>query len=296
VVLEVGPHSPWASRLLAACGLEVVVANPRQVPLIARGGRKSDSIDSENLARLGRMDPKLLRPIRHRGAEAQKDLAMLRARNGLVAARTKLTNTVKGLDKAFGSRLTGTTPDNFHLQALQHIPEELRASLADVVATVGTLTANIRQYDRKIEHLCTERYPETQRLRQVPGVGPVTSLCYVLVLEDPRRFAKGRSVGNYLGLTPRQHDSGDSQPQLRISKAGDSLLRWLLIQCAHCIMQRGADTDLKRHGVKIAERGGKNAKKRAVVAVARKLAVLLHRMWTTGETYQALRNPTTKGQ
>jgi transposase len=151
------------------------------------------------------------------------------------------------------------------------------------------LSDEIKLFDKKIEQLADERYPHTELLRQVKGVGPVTSLAYVLTLETPRRFAASRDVGPYLGLAPKQEDSGDCQPQLGISKAGDRMLRKLLVGSAHYILGPfGPDTDLRRFGKKLCARGGKNAKKRATVAVARKLAVLLHRLWISGEVYEPL--------
>jgi transposase len=169
----------------------------------------------------------------------------------------------------------------------------LFAGLEPLLETVDHLTRTIRRMDREIERLGQERYPETQLLRQVTGVGPITALYYVLTLEDPNRFAKSRSVGAYLGLCPKQRDSGTQQPQLRITKAGDVLLRRLLVNAAQYILGPfGPDTDLRRAGLRMAERGGKAAKKRAVVAVARRRAVLLHRLWVTGEEYESLRQAT----
>jgi transposase len=290
-IIEVGSHSPWAYRILTDCGLKVLVANPRRVALIAQGTRKSDRCDAETLARLGRADPQLLSPIRHRGLPAQRDLALVRARDSLVRARTRLINCIKGLAKAFGGRVV-CGADAFHKKAQAQLPPELADSVQEILEAIGTLTAKIKSLDEKIEKLSRDRYPETARLQRVPGVGPITALAFVLVLEDPKRFARSRTVGAYLGLTPKQHDSGERQPQLRITKAGDAHLRWLLIQCAQYIFHRASDSDLKRYGRAIALRGGKNAKKRAIVAIARKLAVLLHRLWVTGEDYKALRNPT----
>src|ERR1035437_9476712 len=135
------------------------------------------------------------------------------------------------------------------------------------------------------------RYPQTALLTQVSGVWTLTAMAFVLTIEDPQRFARSRDVGCYLGLRPKQQDSGERSPQLRITKAGDSYLRKMLVSCAHYIIGPfGPDTDLRRWGLKLCERGGKNAKKRAVVAVARKLAVLLHRLWVTGEVYEPLRS------
>ena len=134
-------------------------------------------------------------------------------------------------------------------------------------------------------------------LRQVPGVGALTALTYVLTLEDPARFADPRAVGSYLGLRPRQADSGDLSPQLHVTKAGDEMLRRLLVGAAHYILGPfGPDTDLRRWGLGLAARGGKRGKRLAVVAVARKLSVLLLRLWATGEAYEPLRNAAGEGR
>ena len=154
---------------------------------------------------------------------------------------------------------------------------------------IGRLSEQIRQYDQQIDGLCQQKYPQTEILRQIQGVGPLTALTFVLVIENPQRFERSRDVGPYLGLCPGQDQSGERDPELRISKAGDHLLRSLLVNCAHYVLGHfGEDSDLRRHGEKIAARGGKKAKKRAVVAVARKIAVLLHHLWVTGEAYEPL--------
>lgn len=152
------------------------------------------------------------------------------------------------------------------------------------------MTQRIGDYDAEIEEISKQHYPETKLLRQIKGVGGLIALTYRLTLDDPQRFGRSRDVGSYLGLQPRRRQSGASEPQLRISKEGDVYLRKLLVQGAHYILGRfGPDTDLRRWGLQLAQRGGKNAKKRACVAVARKLAVLLHRLWITGEVYEPLR-------
>lgn len=286
VVLEVGTHSPWVARLLEGLGLEVIVANPRKVRLIGQNERKGDRMDAELLARLGRADPRLLFPIRHRGAAAQADLALLHARDALVRSRARLINHVRGAVKSLGARVPKCSASAFARRADPELPGALRPALEPVLEEIARLSAGIRAYDKRIEALCTERYPETERLRQVKGVGPITALAFVLTLEDPQRFSRSRQVGPYLGLVSRRHDSADSRPQLRISKAGDAFLRRLLVGCAHYILGHfGTDCTLRRYGEAIARKGGKNAKKRAVVAVARKLAVLLHSLWRSGETY-----------
>jgi transposase len=291
IAIEAGTHSPWVSRLLEGCGHEVLVANARKLSLIYANKRKTDEIDAENLARLARVDPKLLYPLRHRGEGSQAHLAIIRSREALVGTRTQLVNHVRGTVKSFGARLPKCSARSFHKRAPGHIPEALRPALVPVLEQIGSLTERIKDYDRKLQKICQEHYPETELLRQVEGVGTLTALTFVLTVEDPHRFEKSRSVGAYLGLVPATDRSGDSDPQKRISKEGDEMLRRLLVSSAHYILGPfGSDSDLKRHGEKIASRGAKNAKKRAVVAVARKLAVLLHSLWMSGEVYEPLRN------
>jgi transposase len=290
VVIEAGTHSPWVSRLLAECGHEVVVANPRKLALIAQNESKDDPVDAELLARLGRVEPQLLSPILHRGLEAQADLAVIRDRDALVAGRTQLVNHVRGAVKSLGGRMRSCSTRSFAQQGESQLPEPLRAALEPLLVGIRTLTEQIKGYDRQIQEACREKYPETELLRQVGGVGAVTALAFVLTLEDPQRFGRSRSVGSFLGLRPGRDKSGAQDPELRITKAGDHLLRRLLVGSAQYILGPfGPDCDLRRWGLKLASRGRKNAKKRAVVAVARKLAVLLHRLWVGSEIYEPLR-------
>jgi transposase len=286
VVLETSTHSPWISRLLAACGHEVIVGNARRLRLIADSDTKSDRLDAEFLARVGRVDPVLLAPIQHRAEATQTALALLRARDALVQTRTQLVNHVRGAVKSAGGRLPKCSTHSFARQVDGAIPEALRAALAPVLALITRVSADIGAYDRQVEQLAAAQYPETRRLRQVAGVGPLTALCFVLTLEDPARFPCSRAVGSYLGLRPRQRDSGAAAPALRITKTGDPMLRRLLVTSAHYILGPFApESDLRRWGLALAAHGGKSGKKRAVVAVARKLSVLLHRLWASGSTY-----------
>ncbi len=295
VVLEVGTHSPWVSRVVSRLGHEAVVANPRRVRLISVNDSKSDGVDAELLARLGRVDPSLLKPIVHRGEEAQRDRILIQARDGFVRARTQLVNQVRGFAKALGTRVPSSSTAAFPKRVRAALPPDLFPGLETLLDTIDQLTATIRQMDKEVERVCRERYPETRLLRQVPGVGPITALYYVLTIEDPSRFAKSRTVGAYVGLRPKQRDSGEQQPQLGITKAGDALLRRLLVSSAHYVLGPfGPDTDLRRAGLRMAERGGNAAKKRAIVATARRLAVLLHRLWVTGEAYEPLRLEATR--
>jgi transposase len=296
IAIEVGTHSPWVSRLLEECGHKVLVANARKLKLIYGGKRKTDKLDAENLARLARLDPRLLYPLKHRSEASQAHLAMIRSREALVGSRTQLINHVRSAVKSFGHRLPKCSARSFQKKILEHLPKELVSALGPLLETIGESTERIREYERKLEEIATEHYPETELLRQVAGVGTLTSLTFVLTLEDPHRFSKSRSVGAYLGLVPGEDQSGESDPQQQISKEGDEMLRRLMVGSAHYILGPFAqDSDLRRHGLKIAERGGKNAKKRAVVAVARKLCVLLHHLWVTGEVYEPLHNARRSG-
>ena len=286
VAMEVGTHSRWASHLLREFGHDVFVANARKLRAIYHNPRKGDRADAEILARLARLDPKLLSPIHHRSPQAQADLAVLRSRDAIVRCRTLLINHARDMVKASGSRLPSCSADSFAHKVAPDIPKPLRPALDPILDTIASLTQQIKSYDHKSEELCNESYPETKLLRRISGVGPLTSLAFILTLEKPDRFRRSREVGPALGLVPRRDQSGDQDPQLRITKTGDAYLRRLLVSSAQYILGPfGPDCDLRRWGLMLAERGGKNAKKRAVVGAARKLAVLLHHLWKTGEVY-----------
>jgi len=290
IALETGTHSPWVSRLLQRYGHDVVVANARQVRVIYESDRKNDKVDARTLARLARIDKSLLHPIRHRSEKAQADLAMLRARDALVQVRTKLMNCARGMVKSVGGRLPGASGECFAKRVREHVPEAIRDALTPVLDQIELLAVQIREYDKRIEQMAKTEYAPTQLMRQIPGVGVITSMAFTLTIDDPHRFSKSRDIAGYLGLLPRQSDSGDSKPQLSITKAGDHMVRRLLVGCAHYILGRfGPDSDIRRWGLSLMVRGGKNAKKRAVVAVARKLAVVIHKLWVTGEVYEPLR-------
>ncbi len=287
VILETSTHSPWISRLLEELGHEVVVAHARRVRLITQSDCKNDRRDAEQLARLGRIDPKLLLPVKHRSEQAHKDLMLLQTRDGLVRARTQLINQARGFAKPLGIRLPSCSTSSFVGQVRASLSEELFPGFDELLEVVERLTEQIRTLSRKIERLCKERYPETTLLRQVTGVGSITALSFVVTIDDPLRFTKSRTLGAYFGLRPRQRDSGECHRQLGITKAGNTYVRRQLVQAAHYILGPfGPDTDLRRFGLRIVGSGGKGAKKRAVVAVARKLAVLLHRLWVSAEEYQ----------
>ena len=286
VVMEAGTHSPWISRQVKALGHEVVVANPTELYGGRRRKNRNDRTDATFLARQGRADVTLLHPIMHRGTKAQEHLEHLRARDQLVRVRTKLINHCRGAVKSYGGRITKCSAEAFSTRARQEMPVELRSATEPLLESISELTRQIRQMDGPLEQIA-EEYPAVARLRQVPGVGWLTALAFVLLVEDPKRFTCSRAVGPYFGLAPGLDESSDSSPQLGITKAGDELGRRLLVSAAQYILGPfGPECDLRRFGEAMAARGGKNAKKRAVVAVARKLAVLLHRLWSKEAEYE----------
>lgn len=289
IAIETGTHSPWVSRLLKKLGHQVVVANSRKLRLVYENSHKSDRVDAEYLARLVRVDPKLLKPVNHRNERAQHHVMILRGRDVLVRSRARLITNVRGSVKSVGLRVPACSVEAFVKRAAAVIPATLKEAVGPVLAMIDQLNKQIALCDKKIERLAKDEYPEAEWLMQIRGVGALTAVAYIVTIGD-HKFARSRTVGAWLGLTPGQRASGQADPQQRITKEGDSYLRSLLINCAHYILGPfGEDCDLRRHGMAIAARGGKNAKKRAVVAVARKLAVLLHKLWVSKAKYERLR-------
>ena len=288
VAMEVGTHSPWLVQLVNALGHEALVGNACKLRLIHRNNQKSDEVDAELLARLCRFDPQLLYPICHKGNEARTAWAVLRSREALVRSRTALINHARGVVKPTGHRLPKCSSRYFS-KLKDELPEPLKPVLEPILQTVDQLTIQIQAYGQKIQLIGQEQYPQAMLLQTVPGVGPITSLTFVLTIGDPWRFDHTRDVGAYLGLVPRRSQTGQSDPQLPITKAGSRYLRNMLVQCSHYILGPfGPDSNLRRSGERICSRGGKNAKKRARVAVARKLAVMLLSMLKSGEAYEPL--------
>jgi transposase len=291
VVLETGMHTGWLARLLSELGQEVVVANARKVRAIWGDERKSDERDAEMLARLARSDRRLLRPVTIRSAETQRTMDVVTGRDALVRSRTQMVNVVRSLVKNRGARLRRCSPRSLPQHCRTDFPDTELVEVDPLLATIEALNAQIVVYDRLIEAVAKERYQEaTERMSQITGVGTLTALVFTLVIEDPQRFVCRRTVGAYLGLTPRRDQSGETDKQLPITHAGHSMLRRLLVTAAQYVMGPfGPDCELRRFGERLARRGGKNAKKRAVVAVARKLAVVMLTLWHSGESYRPLR-------
>ena len=287
IAMEAGTHSPWISILLSEMGFEVLIGNPRKLKFIWKSDKKSDRRDAEMLARIARFDPQLFYPISHKSRESQSVLAVIKARDALVKTRTMLINSMRGMLKSMGYRAPSCSAAAFAEKIIKEMPEEYCYALKETLEIIGQITASIKGYDKKLKHLCKEKYPETKILQQVNGVGPITSLAFILTLEEPGRFEKSRHVGCYLGLVPRRDQSGEVDKQLGITKAGNAYLRSLLVQCAQYILGPfGDDCELRRFGEKLAARGGKAAKKKAIIAVARKLSILLHRLWADNAIYE----------
>lgn len=290
VIIENGTHSRWCSFLLTDLGHQVTVANPRHVRLISKSQSKNDKKDAELLARLGRADVTLLSPITHRADGTQADLAVPKARDALVRCRTKVVNQVRGLVKSFGLRLPSCEAAGFHRRVVKEIPESLKPAVDPLLKALEAIGEQIKKFDETIKEMA-KRYPDVEIVSQVSGVGVLTAMVFLLTLEDKTRFKKSRQVGAFLGLRPRQDQSGDTDKQLSITKAGDPFLRRLLVGSANYILGPfGEDSELRQWGLKLAGPKGTSgrARARAKVAVARKLGVLMHRLWVTGENYQPL--------
>ena len=286
VVMEAGCHSPWISRYLKQLGAQIIVSNPRKVRAIYQHERKSDRRDALMLARIARMEPALLYPVEHGSEEAQQDLVRLKLRDSLVRARVAVINSIRFTLKSLGYEAPRTSSERFHKVVGPALPPALREVIAPSVQVVGELSLRIKVLEREIRALARSKYPQTAWLEQIPGVGPLTALYFVLKIEDPKRFTKVRDVGAFLGLCPRRDQSGENDPQLRISKRGDTYLRRVLVSSAQYILGPfGPACALRQYGLKLAAGGTARAKKRAVVAVARKLAVLLLSLWKNERTY-----------
>lgn len=286
IAMECGTHSPWVSRLLTTLGHQTIVANARKVRAISENESKNDRRDAEMLAQLAYSNPRLLSPIRHRSVERQRDLNLLNARDALVRARTMLVNAVRGLVKSAGGRLPKCAAKCFQTRVESVVPAELTTAMAPLLEQITALTTRIRAIDKDIEQLA-QRYPEIKVLRTAPGIGPIIAAAYVLTLDRADAVKTSRGAGAFLGLRPKQKQSGNRDPQHPITKTGNIYLRRLMVQAAHHVLGRfGRDSALRRWGLKLAASGGQRGKKRAIVAVARKLVVILHRMWLTGQIFQ----------
>ena len=283
IVLEVGTHSPWSSRLLLQLGYVVRVVNARKID---KRRIKTDRRDARMLARKGYDDSADLVEVRHRGEQQQKDLLVVQTRATLVGTRTDLINVARGTVKAFGYRLEAMDTDNVTAAMADDLPADIAVPIQALLRTVESINLELELLDDGIKKLI-DQYPVTKGMMKIGSVGPVTALTFVLTIGEVERFSSSRTVGVALGLTPNKDQSGQNDPQLGISKAGNEYMRGLLVQCAQLTLgKRGKDSDIRRWGMKLQGKGTDgHQKKRAVVAVARKLAVLMHTLWSGGAAY-----------
>lgn len=290
VAMETGTHSPWMSSCLSQMNFKVLVGNSRKLRAIWASENKTDKRDAEMLARIARFDKKLFYPIRHRSKASQASLAVLKAREALVKSRTLLINSVRGMLKSMGISISSCSTRSFAAKVLEELPEEYLFALNDTVEMIANLSKKIDAYDAKIDKLCQKRFPETKKISAITGVGPITALAFVLIIENPDNFRKSRDMGPFLGLTPKRDQSGEVDKALGISKTGNDMLRRLLVQCAQYILGPfGPDCELRRYGENIISKGG-GSKKKAMIAVARKLSVLMHKLWLTDAAYDPFYN------
>jgi transposase len=290
LTIEVGAHSRWVQKLARRCGIEdLVVANPRKIALISKSLKKTDQEDAYVLARAGQGLPEMLSPVEHSSDELYSDRALVQSRALLVRTQSQLVTRIRSLVKTTGSRLPPCSADAFFRKAPEHVPPILRAACAPLFEVLEKIHQQIAAIDKSIRQFVRKKYPIAARLQEIPGVGPIVALSFVLTVQDPRRFRTTRDIGAYLGLAPRKQQSGSSNPQLGITKAGDSEMRRLLVLAAHCLLARGKDCALKRWGKALSDRGGRSAKKRAIVALARKLAVTMLAIWKSNTPFDPWR-------
>ena len=215
-------------------------------------------------------------------------MLLLELRDSLVRAPVALIDAVRFALKSLGYPVSNPSSACFHKLVLKEVPESIGEMIAHNVAAIAELTQRIKALDTSISRLAAERYPETIYLQQVSGVGPITSLYFVLKVGNAGRFQRTRDIGAFLGLCSKRDQSGETDKELRISKCGDRYLRRLLVGAAQCHSGTlRANSALREHGLRLAREGTARDKKRAVVAVARKLAVLLLTLWKSRAPYES---------
>lgn len=287
VVLEAGSPATWVTELLEGLGARVIVADPRKLKAVTESVRKSDVRDAQMLARLGLADEQLLSPTYVRPPEHRRAMTQLRVRDQVVRQRSSTIAEIRATVKLEGLRLRRCEAELVHEQEAG-LPEELAMVLAPLFATLRAQDAAVAAYDAQIAET-SKRFPAAALLDEIDGVGPITALAFVVVVGDPARFRHTRDIGAYLGLVPRRDQSGQSDPSRRITKAGCGFLRRLLVQCAQVLCRPvGKDSALRRRTAAMLERRGKAGKRQVVVAVARRLSVVMLSMLKSQQRWQPL--------
>ena len=289
LAIETGTHCRWVCRIGLELGHEVLVGNARKLRVIWDSSRKNDWNDAEMLAKVARMDRTRFAPVRLRGDGDQGLMRLVKSRDLLVKSRTGIVNQIRGFCKSEGFRPPKCSAESFTRQE-HEMPPAVRAVVKPLFAVLKELGKKIALYDKMLADTVKKLHKQDAALLEpIAGVGPVTAAAFLAAVGDVATFGSARDAGPYFGLIPRQDQSGKTDKQLRISKEGNEVVRRLLVTAANYIMGPfGKDCDLRRHGMRIAERGGKNARKRAKVAVARKLAVLMLAILRTRSEYRPL--------
>jgi len=285
ILIEAMTESEWVARCLEEMGHEVVVADPNYAVMYATRSRrvKTDRRDAATLADACRLQA--YRPA-HRASDQQRHVrAELAVRDALVRTRVKCVALVGALLRRHGIHLPSGNVDGFVARAeRQEMPSEQRQEILPLLAVIRTVSTELEAADARIAVIAVDN-PIIQRLRTVPGVGPITATAFVATLDTWERFSGPHQVEAYLGLVPSEHSSGERQHKGRITKAGNSRARWLLVEAAWSILRsRREDTEpLRRWAQRVALRRGT---KTGIVALARKLAGVLYAMWRDETNYE----------
>lgn len=279
IAFETGTHCRWMDRHFKSLGFTTFIANPGKVPSISKSTTKNDRNDARELARLAIADVAMLHPVKLRDEVYQQMLRYHRGRNELICVRTKLISQLRGFAKSIGFRIEDCSTERFHKLSKGDWPVDLETVAWPLMDVIEVVNLKIKAFEKSIKDLSEQ--PEfkgmVDRVRLVYGVGDIGATAFVAAIGGyPDRFEHSRDAGCYLGLVPKQDQSGDKDKQLHITRAGSCLVRTVLIECAGVVLQSNAkETDLKLKGLRISMNGGLIARKKARTAVARGLAVTM---------------------
>lgn len=287
VIYEAGPHALWISELLGSLGHETIACHARRVRLIAESRNKNDRVDAEVLARLSLSDLELIKPIQQRSRQTLDQRSIVHARAALVETQKRLRTMLRGMVKPFGVRLATGKKRALAELATAKLPEHAAQSIDAILKTLSVLAEQIQKLTERVEQLA-DSHPAAARLQTIPGVGPLVSLSYIHAIEDPARFSR-TDIGPYLGLTPSNRSSaGKKLAPKEKGRPGDPYVRSLLVQSAWTLMNSRSQSDLARWGRRLSERiGGK----KAAIALARKIATLMHHLWFYDQDFRATMTP-----
>lgn len=291
--METGTHCRWISMLCRECGCEVYVGNAHRLRSIFGNTHKNDMRDAEEIARLLNGDKRHFHPVQLRDAEHQNLVQLVKMREMVMSQRTKSAGAIRGMAKANGVRLPASDADSLHRKladVIDTLPDNLQLLLRPQIGLLEKLCETIREYDRLIRDYRNEHFrKECDLLETIPGVGPVNAAAFVAFTGDVRRFRHARDVGPYYGLTAGRDQSSSKDEPKRITKEGNEFVRHLLVNAANLIMQgRCRNTELLQFGLRVWGNRGKVAKRKAKVALARKLAVTMAAMLRSGTPYNGI--------